>query len=64
MLVAARIKVECGRIRDVTACVIRYHRDVIADLILVRIAFEGIKRVAYCDIRRPRDTRVSAPGIE
>ena len=46
MLVPLRIEVERGRIRDVTACVIRYHRDVIADLVLVGITFEGIKRVA------------------
>ena len=64
MLVPLRVEVERGRIRYVTTCVIRYHRDVISDLILVRITFERIKRVAYCHIRRPRDTRVRAPGIE
>jgi len=64
VLVPAWIKVERGRIRDVSACVIRYHRDVIADLILVGITFEWVKRITHCYVRRPRDPGIRAIGIE
>ena len=43
---------------------VRNDGDVIAYLVLVRIAFEWIKRIAYRHIRRPRDAGVSAKGIK
>ena len=64
MLVPLRIEVERGRIRDVTACVIRYHRDVISDLILVRITFERIKRVTHSQVRRPGKASIRTIGVE
>ncbi len=64
MLVPAWIKVERSRVGYVTACVIRYHRDVIADLALVRIALLRIKQIAHRDVGRPGDPAIRAPRIE
>jgi len=64
MLAPARVEVvRCG-IRHVTSCVVRDNGDVIADLVLVRPAFERIKWDTYRDIRRPGKAAVGAVGIE
>ena len=59
-----RVEVERGGIRYVTACFIGNDRDIIAYLALVRIAFERIKRIAHCNVGRPRHASVGAKGIE
>ena len=64
MLAAARIKVEGGRIRHVATCVIGNDGDVVADLVLVRVAFERIKEIGYRHVRRPGHAGIRAPGIE
>jgi len=64
MLVPARVEIKSSRIRYVAAGIVRNNGDVIADLVLIGIAFGWNKRVAYCHIRRPCDTCVSAPGIK
>ena len=60
----ARVEIKSGGIRHVAAGIVRNNGDVIADLVLVWIAFQGIKRAAYCDIRRPRYPGVRAPGVK
>jgi hypothetical protein len=64
VLSPAGVEVERGRIRDVTSSVIRSDGDVIADLVLLRPAFQRIKRGAHCDVRRPGNTAVRAVRIE
>jgi hypothetical protein len=64
VLSSSRVEVESRRIRHVASGVIRNNRNVIAYLALVRVTFEGIKRVAHRDVRRPRHTGIRAPGIE
>ena len=64
VLPPARVEVESGRISDITSGVVRNDGDVIADLVLVRIAFEWIKRIAHRDVRRPGNAGVGAIGIE
>ena len=64
MLAPARVEIKSSGIRHVAAGIVRNNGDVIADLVLIRIALGWIKRIAYCHIRRPRGTRVSAPGVK
>jgi hypothetical protein len=64
MLAPARIEVERGRIRHVGSGVIRYERDVIAYLTLVRPAFQRIKGVAYRYVSRPSHAPISAVRVE
>ena len=64
MLSPVRVKVERGRIRHVAARVIRNDGDVVADLVLVRIAFERIKRIADRNVGRPGHAGISTIGIE
>jgi hypothetical protein len=64
VLASVRIEIERGSVGDVTACLVGNEGDVIADLILVRPAFLRVKRIAHRHVRRPRDTRVSAVGVE
>ena len=64
MLSAVRIEVERGRIRDVAPSVVGHDRNVIAHLVLHRVAFERSKRIAYRDVGCPGQAAVSAPGVE
>ena len=64
MLPAVRIEVECGRIRHVASGIVRHDRNVIAYLLLHRIAFERSKRIADRDVGCPCQATVSAPGVE
>ena len=64
MLLPVRVEIKSGGIRHVATRGVRNNCDVIADLALIRIAFGWNKRVAYSHVRRPCDTRVSAPGIK
>ena len=59
-----RVDIVSGGVRHIASGAVRHNGDVIAYLVLIGIAFEGIKRVAYLDVGRPRDARVRAPGIE
>jgi hypothetical protein len=64
VLVASRVEVERGRIRHVATGVIGNDRNVIANLVLVRITFERIKRIANSYVRRPGNTGVGAVRIK
>ena len=64
MLPPTRVKVKRGRIRYVATRIIRYDRNVIADLILIRPAFGGIKRLTDHHVGRPGRAAVCAIGIE
>jgi len=59
-----RVEVERGGIRHVTSGFIGNDRDIVAYLVLIRVAFEGIKRIADCNVRRPGHASVGAKGIE
>jgi hypothetical protein len=64
MLPSRRIEIKCGRIRHITAGFIGNDGNIVAYLILVRIAFERIKRIAHGNVRRPGNTGIGAPGIK
>ena len=55
--------VSCG-IRDVAAGIVRYNRDVIAYLLILRETCLRIERIAGRYIRSPGHATISAPGIE
>jgi hypothetical protein len=64
VLVPVRIEVKRSRIRHVASGIVGYDSDIIAYLVLVRIAFKRIKRIAHRNVRRPGHAGVSAIGIE
>ena len=64
MLVRVRVEVERGGIRHVASGVVRNNCDVIAYLVLLRIAFERGKRIAHRDVRRPGDAAIGTERIE
>jgi hypothetical protein len=64
VLPAARVEIKRGGISHVATGTVRHNGYVIAYLVLVRIAFQGIKRVTYCHIRRPRYPGIRAIGVE
>ena len=64
MLVSLRIEVKRSRIRHVAPSIIGDDGDVIANFVLIWIAFQWIKRVAHRNIRRPGHTGVGAIGIK
>jgi hypothetical protein len=64
VLARVRVKVERRRIRHIATGVVRNNGDVIAYLVLLRIAFERGKRIAHRDVRRPSDAAVGTPGVE
>lgn len=64
MLAPAWIEVECRGVRHIGSGVIRYQRDVIAYLTLVRPAFQRVKGVTYRYVRRPRHAAIGAVGVE
>ena len=64
VLTVVRVEVECGRIRDIPARLVGDDSDIIADLVLIRIAFERVERIAHGDVSRPGHAGVSAKGIE
>ena len=64
MLSGVCVDVKCGRVRYVTTSFIGNHCNVIADLALVRIAFEWIERIAHGHIRRPRHASIGTKGIK
>ena len=64
VLAVVRVEVEGRRVSNITPGLVRYDRDVVAYLALVRIAFERIKRVAHRYVGCPGEAPVRAPGIE
>lgn len=64
MLSVVRVEVKRGRVRYVTTGFIGNDRDIIAYLVLVRITFEWIKRIAHRHVGRPCHASVGAEGIE
>ena len=64
MLSVIWIEVKGCRISHVSTRFVGNHCDIIAYLVLLRVAFEGIKRIAYSDVRRPGSAGVGAEGIK
>jgi hypothetical protein len=64
VLIPVRIEVKRSRIRHVGPSIVGDDRDIIAYLVLVRIALEWIKRIAHRNVRRPGHAGISAIGIE
>jgi len=64
VLVRVRVEVERRRIRHITSGVVRNNCDVIADLVLLRIAFERGKRIGHRNVRRPANAAVGTERIE
>ena len=64
MLVSARVEVKRGGISDIASGVVGHNGDVIAYLVLIRIAFKWIKRIAYLNVGRPGHAAVRAPRIK
>ena len=64
VLTVVRVEVECGRVSHVTPRFVRNNGYVVANLTLVGIALEGVKRIAHRNISRPGHAGVSAKGIE
>ena len=64
VLPPARIEVKSSGIRYVAPGIIRYDRDVITYLVLIRPAFGGIKRLTDRHVGRPGRAAVCAIGIE
>jgi len=64
VLVPVRIKVEGRGVRYVTAGFIGNHRDIVAYLALIWIAFERIKRIAHRNVRCPGYAGIGTKGIE
>ena len=64
MLSGVRVEIKGRGIRHIASGIVRNDGNVIAYLVLVRIAFERIKRIAHRNIRRPRDAAIGAPGIK
>ena len=50
LLTQVRVEVKRGSIRYIAARFVRNNGDVVADLTLVRVTFERIKRIAYRNI--------------
>ena len=64
VLIPVRIEVKRSRIRHIAPSIVGDDGDIIAYLVLIRIAFERIKWVANRHIESPSDAGVSAIGIE
>ena len=64
MLAPVRVKVKRRGVSHVAAGFIGNDGDIVAYLALIRIAFEGIKRVAYGHVWRPGHAGIRAKGIE
>ena len=64
VLAPVRVEIKRSRIRYVATRVVRNDGDVIAYLVLIRIAFERIKGIAHGDVSRPRDAAIRAERIE
>lgn len=64
VLVAIRIKVERSGIRYIASRFVRDDGDIVPYLILIRIAFERVERIAHRNVSRPGYTGVSAKRIK
>ena len=64
VLSSAGVEVVGGRVGDVASGVIRDNGDVIAYLVLMRPAFQRVKRIADSYVRRPGNTAIGAIGVE
>ena len=64
MLAPVWIEVKGGGVSHITSGIVRYNGDIITYFLLVRVAFEGIKRIAYRHVRRPGHASVGAEGVE
>ena len=59
-----RVDVESRGICHVPTRCVRHDRDVIADLLVLRISSLRIERIARRDVSRPCNTTIGAVGVE
>jgi hypothetical protein len=64
VLAQVRVEIKRGSIRYIASGVVRNNGNVVTYLALVRIAFEGVKRIAHRHISRPANTSVRAIRVE
>jgi hypothetical protein len=64
MLAPVRVEVKGGGVSHIASGFIGNHGDIVAYLVLLRITFERIERIAYRHIRRPGNAGVGTIGIE
>lgn len=64
VLAQVRVEVESGRVCHVATGFIGDNGDVVADLALVRIAFERVERIAHRNVSRPGNAGIGAKGIK
>ena len=64
VLIPVWIEVKRSRIRHVAPSIIGDDSDIVAYLVLIRIAFERIKGIAHRDVRGPGNASVGAKGIK
>ena len=64
MLVCLGVEIKCSRVSHVASSLIGNDCYIIAYFVLLRIAFERVKRSAHSNIRRPCRTSIGAKGIE
>ena len=60
MLVSVGVEVERRGIRDVASGIVRNNSDVIANLTLIWVTLEWVKRIANSDVSRPGHSGVGA----
>jgi hypothetical protein len=64
VLTPVRVEVKRGGVRYIAARLIGNNGDVISDLALVRVALEGVERIAHSNVSRPADAGIGAKGIK
>ena len=64
VLVSLGIEVKRRGVSYVAAGLVGHDGDIVAYLVLIWVAFERIKRIADCHVRRPGNATIGAPGIE
>ena len=64
MLVSIWIEIKSGGVSHVTPGLVRYNCDIVPYLILVRIAFERVERIAHRNVSGPGHAGVSAKRIK
>jgi hypothetical protein len=64
VLVSLGIEVKGRGVSYVAAGLVGNDGDIVAYLVLIWVAFERIKRIAHCHVRRPGNASTGAPGIE
>ena len=64
VLAVVRVEVKSGCVSHVTPGLVRHNCDIIPYLILVRIAFERVERIAHRNVSGPGHAGVSTKRIK